>query len=285
MPVTRFCFKLADGANYIDLAQCMSLVQRTLVRQKQTFTVLGGQVVDNSNGKITISTAPNFWYTKAAINRGFRAWKQVRAKTIANAELENVENPVGKYSDFKVTLNGVTSTLLPIAGSTFASLPAPEEWNYSDVINEDGLSRTFKIVGTNAGVMYGLMEGWIKTRETPDASNEPTMPDLDGDGVLDYRQDFLNLLHETSDGQPERLANIYEDNDKAPFKINELYSDTSSNNNLQIQSYTRLQGAAGMTSAMIPGFEALCGLIQVSCSEGSSEPILFLDVMNTPEAF
>ena len=108
MTVTRLAFKLSAGDNYIDLAQCMSLVQRTLIRQKQTFTVLGGQLVDNSTGSYKIMTAPNTWYVRAAINRGFKAWKDQRHKTLANAQLESGVNDkaVGKYADYKVTLSG-----------------------------------------------------------------------------------------------------------------------------------------------------------------------------------
>ena len=163
MPVTRFAFKLTSGQdNYIDLAQCMSLVQRTLVRQKQKFTVLGGQLVDNAQGSVKISTAPNFWYTRAAINRGFSAWKQMRAKTLANAELESVgPNAVGKYSDFKVTLNGVSSTIRPVIGANFSQIAEGEEWNLADLENEAGDSKLLKICGDHSSSYYGLMRGWL----------------------------------------------------------------------------------------------------------------------------
>lgn len=289
MAVTRLAFKLGDGTNNIDLAQAMSQVQRTLVHQKQTFTVLGGQIVDNSDATIKISTAPNFWYTRAAINRGFQAWKQMRALTLSNAELDNNPGMVGKYSDFKVTLNGSTSYVRPhYSGGTGAvtSLPAPAEWNHANLEDESGNDRLLRIVGGHDSTWYGLMEGWIRTRATPDATNEPTMPDLDGNSVSDYKEDFINLLHNTGDGQPERLELVYEENDSAPFTVNELFGDTSAITNMQMQSYIYLKGAGAgsKTEQMIAGFQALCGLIQVQVTNGT-EPILFLDVVNKPEAF
>jgi hypothetical protein len=295
MTVTRLAFKLADGTNQIDVARALSQVHRTLVRQKNTFTIIGGMLVDNSNAIVKVSTAPNFWYTKAAINRGFRAWKQMRARTLQNAELENSNMAVGKYSDFKVTLNGSTSALNPIytGGGTLTTLPGPAEWNHADLRDEAGNEMKLRIVGSTAAPYYGLMDGWIRTRATPDATNEPTMPDLDGDGTSDYQQDFINNLYDTSDGQPERLELVYDENDSAPFTINELYGDTDSINNLQLQSMVYLAGApssndpavhGAKTEAMIPGFKALCGLIRVDVEQGSN-PVLFLDVMNTPEGF
>ena len=262
------------------------MVHRTLVRQKNVFTIVGGMIVDNSAATVKVSTAPNFWYTKAAVNRGFRAWKQMRARTLQNAELENSNMAVGKYSDFKVTLNGSTSALNPIytGGGTLTPLPAPAEWNHADLRDEAGNEMKLRIVGSTSSPYYGLMDGWIRTRATPDATNEPTMPDMDGDGTVDYKQDFINNLYDTSDGQPERLELVYEENDSAPFTINELYGDTDSINNLQLQSLNYLNGVQGKSSDMIPGFKAICGLIRVDVENGS-DPILFLDVMNTPEGF
>ena len=81
MAVTRLAFKLQDGDNYIDIAKQLSIHHRTLIRQKQTFTVMGGMIVDNvdsdpsgSSASFDVATAPNTWYVRAAVNRGFRAW-------------------------------------------------------------------------------------------------------------------------------------------------------------------------------------------------------------------
>ena len=271
------------------------MVHRTLVRQKNTFTILGGMLVDNSNAIVKVSTAPNFWYTKAAINRGFRAWKQMRSRTLQNADLEDNKLAVGKYSDFKVTLNGSTASLNPIytGGSTLAQLPGPGEWNHADLRDEDGNVMKFRIVGATSSPWYGLLHGWLRTRATPDATNEPTMPDLDNDNTPDYKVDFLANMFDTTDGQPERLELVYEENDTAPFSINTLYGNTDSIDNLQLQSMVYLAGApsandpavhGAKTEAMIPGFKALCGLIRVDVEQGS-DPVLFLDVMNTPEGF
>ena len=297
MPVTRLCFKLADGNNYIDLAQSMSLTFRTLIRQKQKFTILGGQIVDNGDSDATISTLPNFWYTRAAINRCFRAWKSTRAKALANADLSSVDQGVGKYSDFKIMMNGgsPTNNLLPQFTDASATSDIPSagaEWQTASVVNEAGQEMHFMALGDHSGTFYSAMMGWLATRAVPDSITEPDMPDLhdaDGnagaDGVKDYQQDFINLLHETTDGQAERLELLYEDNNNGPFDVGNLYGNVDDPFNMQLQSKVYVQGAThGQTSAMIPGFEALCGLIHIRCNGGTS-PLLFLDVMNTPERF
>lgn len=299
MAVTRFAFKLADGDNYIDLAQCLSLVQRTLVRQKQNFTVLGGMVVDNPGNPtpIKISTAPDFWYIRAAINRGFKSWKDQRSRTLENAQLDGVKNSTAKYSDFKVTLNGVgtNANVLPAYTGPITSITEFQtgsgEWSTASVTSEEpiiigGSPQTefhFKIVGDHTNTYYGLTKGWLVTRALPNSEYEPDMLDMDGNAVLDYKEDALNLLNETDDGQPERLTLLYEDNDNAPFATRDIYGSIDSAYNLALQSVSYV--SENNPSQMVPGFKALCGLIQVQVGDDATNPILFLDVLNQPEGF
>lgn len=256
------------------------------------FTVLGGQVVDNANATIKLSTAPNTWYVKAAVNRCFNAWKAQRSKTLQNAELENSEQNVGKFADFKISLNGASNSLtrLPIwtddPAGALGTLAGASEWATASVTDEAGTEKHFMIVG-NHGSFYSATKGWLETRATPNDVAEPDMPDLNSDGTLDYKVDFLNNLNETADGQPERLELVYEDNDGAPYAVNQIYGDYDDPYNLQLQSMVYLQGLppnGSKTEQMIAGFKAVCGLIHIHVASGSS-PVLFLDVMNTPEAF
>lgn len=83
MAIVRLMYKLNAGQNYIDLAQGMSITERRLIHQKQVFTVMGGMIVDDAiDTKVKISTAPNNFYTRNAVTRGFRAWKASRAKAL-----------------------------------------------------------------------------------------------------------------------------------------------------------------------------------------------------------
>ena len=103
MAVVRLAYKLTSGqANIIDLARGLSVTERRLIHQKQVFTVMGGMIVDDaSNTKLKISTAPNNFYTRNAVTRGFRAWKAMRAKALEGDS--TLKTP--KYSDFKVLLS------------------------------------------------------------------------------------------------------------------------------------------------------------------------------------
>ena len=293
MAVTRLAFKLNDGDNYIDLAKQLSIHHRTLIRQKQTFTVMGGMIVDNVDGdtesgataSFDVSTAPNTWYTRAAVNRGFRAWKQMRSKTI-EAVADSGATAVGANADFKVLLNNgsISSYVDAIATGTPGSRPSLEagEWSVATVKQEDGTANTFQIVGDHSGTRYGLVKGWVQTRGTPQDQNQPLMPDLDGDGSLDYQRDFLNNLYDDNkDDAREEL--VFEENDGKPFHITHLYTDIDNQNALQMQCFGYLSAIS--TTQMIPGFDALCGHIKVRVDSAASGPILFLDVESNGRGF
>ena len=296
MAITRLAFQLQEGDNYIDLAHAMSMHLRTLIRQKQKFTVLGGMIVDDTadastSVKCTLSTLPNTWYVRAAINRCFSAWKNQRARTLSNTENDNGKVVVGKFADFKILYNGAagTSYLPPIATGTAGARPAlaSGEWEYASVMDENepaaGSEKHFQVLGNHGPDRYAALHGWLQTKPLPDSEAEPDFVDLNSDGTLDYKVDFLNNLNETDDGQPERMVLLYEDNDNAPFEVKQLYADSDNPMNSQLQSMLYLSKAN--PQQMLVGFEALCGLVHINVGAGSTLPIVFFDVMNTPERF
>lgn len=291
MAVTRLAFKLNNGVNYIDVAKQLSIHHRTMIRQKQVFTVLGGMIVDNVNSEdmsaqasFDVSTAPNTWYTRAAVNRGFRAWKSMRSKTIS-ANSDSGSTAVGKHADYKVLLNGdsVSAYIDAIATGTPGSRPnlSTGEWTLASVKDEAGNAKQFHIIGAQSGARYGLMKGWVQTRGLPQDQNQPLMPDLDADGTLDYTQDFLLNLYD-DDGDDGREALVFEENDGKPFDIEEPYAGHD-NTDLQMQCFGYLSGTN--PTQMIPGFDALCGLVRIRVDDDASAPILFLDVESNGRGF
>ena len=89
MVVTRLYFEIpaqtSDTQYTIDLARELSKHHRSLIRQKQIFTVYGGIYHDSNNTDLQISTAPHYWVTKRSINRGFKAWKKQISEAMNNA--------------------------------------------------------------------------------------------------------------------------------------------------------------------------------------------------------
>ena len=284
MAIVRLAYKLSEGRNYIDLAKGLSLPERRMIHQKQVFTVWGGMIVDDPTATLVkISTAPNNFYTRNAVTRGFRAWKASRAKAL-EASGDSAGQTVGKYSDFKVYLDDSAGEYRNpfTAGSDELT---GGEWQYSEIVPEQGATKAFQIVGNShpAG-RYNLSLGWLETR--PRVVRDPQMPDLNSDGISDHEVDFINTMFQDSVEDTQRLALIEGDNNDAPFPMGSLMTtqeaySSSAPNNLQLQFISHSGGKNEVNSA-VPGFQALCGLIRVDVSNTDSaetpDPFLVIDV-------
>jgi hypothetical protein len=281
MAVVRLAYKLSEGANYIDLAHGLSLTERRLIHQKQVFTIMGGMIVDDTSSTlIKISTAPNNYYTRNAVTRGFRAWKRSRAKALEGSGDDAV---VAKYADFKVGLdNGSTSSYLRpfTAGSDQLNT---NDWAYSTLQPEQGPAKSFMIVGgAHTGSKYSLAQGWLETRSVP--QREPVTADLNSDGTADVEVDFIATMFQDTTEDTERLQDIRSQGDNQPYPMGSLmttqeaYSATQPNN-LQLQ-FIAHSGGKNEVNSMVPGFQALCGLIRIDVTNDSevADPFLIIDV-------
>lgn len=284
MAVVRLAYKLNPGVNILDTAKGLSIFGRSLVRQKQVFTVMGGLLVDNGddndnqnpdNLKVKLSTAPNNYYTRNAVSRCFSAWKKMRKHELDRTGQKNIR---GKYADFKILLDATPtgSYLNPIdAGSVLFS---NGEWMYSDIRNEAGVEKSMMIVGPHASA-YSAVQGWLESRSLPRANN-PEMPDLNSDGTPDVEVDFIATLYQDTNESTLRLEDIAEDNNSPPYNRSQLITSASTYSatqpkNLQLQFIAHHD--LNETHVSVPGFQALCGLIRVDV-EGGSNPILIIDV-------
>ena len=288
MALVRLAFKLNDGVNILDLALAASMTERRMIHQKQVFTVMGGHLADGGNGDvggdtpIKISTAPNNFYTRNAVTRGFNAWKRSRAKALEQSG-DNASDITAKYSDFKVMLDATSTSYYRKPVDASGHELTVNDWQYAQLTPEDpNLPNQFlMIVGQHvpASSKYSLAEGWLKTRPTP--IRDPVMQDLDGDGTIDVHQDIISTLFQDSIEDTERLTQITSFNDEAPFEVDRLMTNHlaySSNepNNLQLQYFCNLSNDD--LNVSIPGFQALCGLVRVDVGADYSNPILILDV-------
>ena len=280
MAIVRLTYKLNPGQNYIDIARGLSITERRLVHQKQVFTIMGGMVVDDATDtKLKLSTAPNNFYTRNAVTRGFRAWKASRAKALEAAG-DSAKDIVAKYSDFKVYLDaGVTSSLYLNPFSAGSVETNNGDWTYSKIIPEQGAEHLMHIVGdSHASGKYCLALGWLQTRKK--LLKDPSMPDLNSDGTEDVEVDFISTMFQDSVEDANRLNRIEGTNDDQPFPLTELMTtqstySTAEPNNLQLQFIHH--SSVNEVQSSVPGFQALCGLIRADVT-GGSNPILVIDV-------
>lgn len=299
MAVTRMRFTGSGaGTHYIDLAKAISLQERKLHRQKKIYTVYGGFFVDTPSAgnvsRVNLNTAPNTWVTRRAVNRGFRIWKKMIAKTIENG----AGIKPGKYSDFKVFLNNShgTGPLLPKdAAGNDLMLTAPE-WQYSTLTSEDPGNLAdgtvapvdqfhLNIVGrrnpgpvlpdgsNNTGwTRVALVESWLNSRTLPVSETPQDTPGADSDPLAN--------LFDAGDAEDDRIAIIEDEGDQAPYDEASMFGMVSTSNvgdnNLQRQSVVTT--TPEQPTGPVHGFQALCGLIQVEVTAANDTWELVLDV-------
>lgn len=267
---------------YIDLAREISIAQRRMARQKQTFTVLGGYWKDQDGSTAHFNTAPLTWVNKRAVNRGFRIWRKMIAKTLSNSDGAQT----GKYNDFKVYLNRYqfTSNSLSAVDSAGNILgDAVGEWDYSTLTSEDpetGVAPDqfdLMIVGNTNTVGAGdhsrvsLAQSWFESR--PEVrSDDPQMPAA-------VSTDPLANLFDAGDVDDDRLDIIITEGDQAPYDENTAWGySTQTGETANLQRVSSAQSSASNPIVPVHGFQALCGLVQLDVSNASSSWELVLDV-------
>jgi len=128
-----FAHNPLDQNNYIDLAQCMSIVNRRMYRQGMNYAVGSIEVAARSGGRLTVGIVPRTWVADNATTKAFENWKDQRAEVLK-------ESPTlkAKWSDFKVFLdeehasNGVASNLTPMDAD--GVLYQLGEWSASEFV-------------------------------------------------------------------------------------------------------------------------------------------------------
>lgn len=279
----RFVFD-GNGTYYIDLPKALSIQERKLHRQKLIYTVYGGYYKDQDGSTIHLNTAPNTWPVKRAINRGFALWRKMIARTLTDMQGAGT----GSYSDFKVFLDNQmgNSPMLPKDASGNNLYGGAPEWYYSRLTSEDpdGPGGTapdkfdLQICGPNVGAdpdfsRIGLVQSWVNSRPVPDSAN----PDL----PAAFTSDPLNNLFDSGDVMDDRLAQLADENDAAPYDELTMFGNAATptgSANLQRMSSSQTSGANPIVNVM--GFEAVCGLLQVVITGASTSAELVIDVEN-----
>ena len=309
--VKRLVYRIpGTGDNTIDIAKDLSIVCRKLHRQKMTYTVLGGQVLESAGSTFYFKTAPHTWTTNVAIRRAFNIWRKANREVYKKSDIKSP-----KWSDFKLRLDSSHSTnLTPMMDTTEGpgnDVPYQEgEWNYATLVqpklidpdNDGGLEYDadadqwdMHIVGTHDGsgpigtehsapnlfyqnyTRVGVINSWYYSRSTPFVADPNNAPIGNNPGES-ARVDPLSTLFDVDDDDSEMISIIESENDQAPY---DYYNVPGMNDGeLQLVAFTdnSQSGGSGADVQIVPGFQAPCGLVRVSSSDNNGA-VLMLDVL------
>lgn len=274
-----------EDSHYIDIAKCLSQVNRRLYRQGKEYHIAGITIHTTSTVFLKVCVAPNTWVTRNAWKRGFRKWNKMNRQAL-DGDLGQRGFP--RYHDYKVRLvdDARTDPDQPVIIDSGDNAAVAGEWVISEYESPDGTtssdSYTAHLLGDHVGssgsfTSIGLVKSLGETRATlPNSS-----PQVDSEGD----DDPLANLFDAGTQHDEILQDLESDNDQPPYAhtstpsgIGELYIGSDGNMpkpHVVAIAATAFQGGAGGNSLTHIGpFSAICGLIEIETTSTEASDMI-----------
>lgn len=276
---------------YIDSAECLSLLNRKLIRQGQIFRIRNMRFYTNDtspNATIKVGVIPRTWVTRNAWVKARALWRKLQRQSTEDIGRRSV---YPKWNDFKVFMDpnhfdehGDGSTadvnLIPVDFDDDAITQG--EWEYSEYADSGATSDTYHVAmmgdhvgSTGAWSLVGLIQAYAESRTYPQADQTETGALVPA--ALDTGP-WARLFGDDDQTQ-EVVADLESKNDSPPYSRT-LYVGGSDFDDGSCVAFTRIQSlnqTSGTGTFSVPSFTAPCGLIRIEVDAESStedmEPI------------
>ena len=94
---------ILEGSNYIDIAQCLSAVNRKLYRQGMQYAIESLTFTSNdATGNIRVRRINEAWYSTNAHQKAYIEWKSQQDDAAKDAGAQSMR---AKWRDFKVCMD------------------------------------------------------------------------------------------------------------------------------------------------------------------------------------
>lgn len=276
---------------YIDIAKELSKVNRRLYRQGMVYRVANISITsrDSTNALVSFGTAPDTWVTRAAWNRGLNLYNKMNDQVL---DQPGSGNRKGRYHDYKVYLSddmrqkGVGGVLKAIDNGNQQYKDG--EWTYSRWSTPDGTPTHdlfwTGILGAHNGsagsrAYVGLIQSYGESRAS--VHKESPIFDTDGDddpliNIFDAGTHVDELADVVANDSDEPPYGVMNGSDEAT--IGDYYPGAGSNGSKPVVRRLAAVGQQGSSSAptvMLPGFDTICGLIELEVQTDNPTPDAF----------
>lgn len=270
---TTIVLDLPDGNSFVDLAECLSILNRRKYEQGRMYHISKMSLMVNTPTTVSgdyvnclSATAPNTWVTANAWYKAKKIWQEMRNQVLAdNPSLKS------KWDDFKVYLNndhftaGQTSNVTPLSTKegewNMATMTLPD-WSVGDTAKEFDIGLCDANAGSVAGgnLTYGgIIYNYAESRARVD-TNQP----LTGDPADSWGIRVLDI-----GGQESELTDqIVGENDNPPYDVDD-YPGTNANNILQLHPGVAVNNYNLVTNQS--GFYVPCGLLKIAIGQNSAQ--------------
>lgn len=292
---TRISTKLIASVNsepyadsgYIDIAQCLSMINRKLVRQGQVFKVKNMKLYSKDESPVTtakVGVLPRTWVMFNAYKKARSLWLDQARQAFSSIG----EGNMPKYLDFKVLMdeghilakNSGSDLLLPMTFDESLATMTDVDWDYSQLqsssttsdgyylhmlgrhLAEDGSTFISSTTSTDAldsaGLIFAYQESRGISREDEDQAGLGQQ-----DGQVLVRGPFARTHLWSNDQMDDVVMTHAADNDGPPYDANEYPGAAGELKEATTVWTGKIPQKQHASSPMIPQFEAPLGLIRL----------------------
>ncbi len=265
----------SDSA-YIDIAQCLSVLNRKLVRQGQLFRVRNFKVytdeTSNTQMRFKVGVLPTNWVLRNSWVKSRALWNELNAM-VSEASGQSI---YPKWHDYKVYMNeahkdhvasDADSNLTPVDMDGTALEVG--EWIYSKFSDSGSTSDNYNVhmLGPHSGstgswdsvgVIYAYQQSRVKI-SSPD-------PDIPTDIAL---SPWFRLFGDDDQTQ-DQVGNLESDNDAPPYSLTTYVGAGATMDGGMPVGVGRIPGIAQTQAGIqtvLPSFHAPCGLVRLEIDD------------------
>lgn len=205
-------------SGYVDIAQCLALLNRKGLRQGQQFFVESWSLSSNVAAEGSVWSLSNTWVLTNAWEKALRTWLK------SQEQLTEFDDLKGRYHDFKVKFfenHDMSQNLLPI-GIDFAAaagisptISANWQGSHIQIPNVDvaGTPTTVEyeihLIGPDTATSKGCIEGYANGRSRP-MQDEPNIVAADS---------WMEFAFDDGDNLADIRSDVVTENDSPPYLI------------------------------------------------------------------
>lgn len=276
-------------SGYIDIGQCLSYINRKLVRQGHVFKVKGMKLYSKDSSPVTtgkIGVLPRTWVMFNSYKKARSLWLQQAQTAFADIG----EGNLPKYLDFKVLMDeghyenftAGTDLLLPMDFDE-NMVGAHGDWDYSQFNTADATSDGYylhmlgrhkdgggfddSLSNTASLATAGMIMAYQQSRGI--TYQETDQSGLNQQAAEPLRSGPFGSLTDTSDQQSDLVARHTSDNVSPPYDHDEYPGGPTELKEATTIWTGHIQQKQTGVANTIPSFEAPLGLIRVEVDAGS----------------
>lgn len=263
-----------EDFHYIDIAACLSAMNRRLYRQGRMYHIANASVHDSSaDVEVRFTTIPNTWTSARAWKLAYDAWRS-QVREALDEMADEAPNPEGKWADFKVFMSNDHKDDVDKAkpqdceGNDLVMYGAgtDNEWSYTNVQTRVDATAYENLnfvmcgahnIATNGeiGVIKALEDIWAQQ------AYEPTLP-------AGFDESPILGMHIGTTSNEEVLDAIMDENDQPPYSYLDMVG-TDDNLPKPLTARECSITTSHNEMAYVGGFPVPLGLLCVETKSGS----------------